>query len=371
MNDNKQILNTPNVNLLKSNTINNQSSSITQSEETKLYVKLFKNTEIQIENDTLVTITNDCDMLYFNSIKKQNILESIKPDQITTYDTVEYTYNDSELVSIIPWINKNIKSDKNLAFFSLGSYHKENFLFGSKNHFTYNSFFNNTFNAVINSLENKFDTIVIDYFKVSNDQFHVDFRNLQFNFQVELIDFLNYLSSEVNENITTTTILTLKFFKYTNMNDVSKTEREGSLMSTVSYVSIEPNKNNKLSDGWNKFYSLVCAINNLNADYFYEYQSVDAALIYNVLKNSSAFSYHVFLEDKQNYNTLDTIYYIASRSKIMNFDLFIIELETYCNIDSFLNENFYSKQDFYILEQIVSNSKLIHINISLVNLYKN
>lgn len=49
---------------------------------------------------------------------------------------------------------------------------------------------------------------------------------MQFNFQVEIIEYLNYITStEVDINANCTTVLIFKFFKYTNDKDLSKTER--------------------------------------------------------------------------------------------------------------------------------------------------
>lgn len=380
-------------NILKSNTqtqnnnISSHINSLYNEESSKLIINIIpaklnlqEKGEDQKNNDYIINIIPKTNYLYFNSNFNRNIFEPVKIDKINVLLSNQGEYKkdkDNFLdMDMCLWIEKNIKQEKNISFFSFENrLFKGNFLFGETNTFTNESFFYHSFNLIISLLENKYDTIVIDYFKVKDNKFLIDYRSLQFNFQVDFLDFLNYLneepnlSSDINES--STIILTFKFFKYVNSNDFSKTEREGSLVLNLSYILIpfynnqqinsneslqdEKDKNDKImNDGWNKYYTLIHSILNLNVDYFYENVGIDGPLLYTILKNTSVFCYFFYIENQIEYQKMFDIHYIISKLKIGNIEIFLNELENYINIDNFYIENYYSKLDFYLLDQIVS-----------------
>lgn len=380
-------------NILKSNTqtqnnnISSHINSLYNEESSKLIINIIpaklnlqEKGEDPKNNDYIINIIPKTNYLYFNSNFNRNIFEPVKIDKINVLLSNQGEYKkdkDNFLdMDMCLWIEKNIKQEKNISFFSFENrLFKGNFLFGETNTFTNESFFYHSFNLIISLLENKYDTIVIDYFKIKDNKFLIDYRSLQFNFQVDFLDFLNYLneepnlSSDINES--STIILTFKFFKYVNSNDFSKTEREGSLVLNLSYILIpfynnqqinsneslqdEKDKNDKImNDGWNKYYTLIHSILNLNVDYFYENVGIDGPLLYTILKNTSVFCYFFYIENQIGYQKMFDIHYIISKLKIGNIEIFLNELENYINIDNFYIENYYSKLDFYLLDQIVS-----------------
>lgn len=380
-------------NILKSNTqtqnnnISSHINSLYNEESSKLIINIIpaklnlqEKGEDHKNNDYIINIIPKTNYLYFNSNFNRNIFEPVKIDKINVLLSNQGEYKkdkDNFLdMDMCLWIEKNIKQEKNISFFSFENrLFKGNFLFGETNTFTNESFFYHSFNLIISLLENKYDTIVIDYFKIKDNKFLIDYRSLQFNFQVDFLDFLNYLneepnlSSDINES--STIILTFKFFKYVNSNDFSKTEREGSLVLNLSYILIpfynnqqinsneslqdEKDKNDKImNDGWNKYYTLIHSILNLNVDYFYENVGIDGPLLYTILKNTSVFCYFFYIENQIEYQKMFDIHYIISKLKIGNIEIFLNELENYINIDNFYIENYYSKLDFYLLDQIVS-----------------
>lgn len=197
--------------------------------DTKIAVRLVKNQIIDTNKNY-----GKLEELNQNNLTSNNLIFKIKePNENVFYSELNCDMIIKGEHNNFPdefggYFQTRIQADKNLSFFCLGNSQKDSFFFGSANYFTHNSFCINSIKLVINLLKktNPFDIILIDYIKINKDKFLLDHRNLQFNFQVSIIDFLNFISStEFDQSLSCSTFVVFKFFKYIDDNDQSKTER--------------------------------------------------------------------------------------------------------------------------------------------------
>lgn len=93
----------------------------------------------------------------------------------------DYVFSEYETTYIISnaiksHIYVSLKAEKNLSFYSFGDKYKSKFLFGYRNVFTYESFFKQSFDFIISmsKAEDRFDIILIDYYKTCNEKYIVD-----------------------------------------------------------------------------------------------------------------------------------------------------------------------------------------------------
>lgn len=193
---------------------------------------------------------------------------------------------------------------------------------------------------------------------------------MQYNCQIELIEFLNFLTNEAYsendhnnvDNDSSTVIVTLKFFKYTASSDISNTEREGCQLLSVSFVSVEQSNyveklqmNTPHQNGWTRFVNFIESLNNLDLDQLYEGENIDTPLLCSIAKQSSVYNYHFFLKKYSLKSEFSRVSKLLTSAKTYNYQYFFCELERNNKLsETFINENAYSKKDFEMLEQIVS-----------------
>ena len=336
--------------------------------------------------------------------ENKNFLSSVPVNIINKFNSNEQklqnysSFTDEIYKNIENLILMKIQNEKNVTFYCIGEESKSNFFFGSTNYFIHDSFLFKSFNLIIKEMEKqeKFDIILIDYLKFQGEKFLLDYRNLQFNFQVELIDYLNFISaSEVDPNSSCSTVLVFKFFKFTNSDDLSKTEREVSLVQSVSYINLEAydfetenekekenendaaynreefndfslmqKKNKKKLNPTQKFFNLISSISQLNIDLFLENNFIDSPIHCNTLKQpfSSFFTFY-FLPEEISFSDYKIFEENIVCFKKANFEYFF-DYGNF-NYEQFQNENFYSKQEFYLLERIVSNFLILILKSSV------
>lgn len=177
----------------------------------KVFVNLLKNTDLNKEklkhfNENLINqlipykLSLDKECLFIkkklenskllnncldNSSKVKDLLQKIDRKEVIIYtDKVLQAINIEEnqnlfTKSIDPWLCNNIKLENNFCFFFIGE-RKEmlKFLFGGNNYFTHDSFFYNSLNSIYSLLDKRFDIIIIDYFRLKNDKYVVDYVRL-------------------------------------------------------------------------------------------------------------------------------------------------------------------------------------------------
>lgn len=102
-----------------------------------------------------------------------------------------------------------------------------------------------------------------------------------------------------------------------------------------------------------KFFNIVSAISRLDIDAFMECSYIDSPVICNVLRQPNTSHYYLyFVPEEVEIDYFKIIKQNIDELKQGNYEYFF-EFGNF-NFDAFFNENFYSKQDFYILERVVS-----------------
>lgn len=102
-----------------------------------------------------------------------------------------------------------------------------------------------------------------------------------------------------------------------------------------------------------KFFNLNSAISRLDLDAFIECNCIDTPILCSILKQPlSSLYFFYFITEEIDKDYFNVIKQNINELKSANYEYFL-EFGNY-NFDAFNNDNFYSKQDFYLLERIVS-----------------
>ena len=398
---------------IKFSNSNNTNNTHTNTNKRSLFFE--ENREVIYSNSTTTKNTNNTNTPNTNPkiIPNTTTTDLSNTDNSNRKYKFDYIFSEYESTSIITEaIKYNIfnalkTNDKNVTFFSIGESEKSDFMFGMPNVFQHESFFCYCFDFIINLLQNKFDIILIDYFKTHKDKYVIDLINIQFAFQANIVDFLNYLSGGVDEK-NCNTVVVFKFFKFSTENDISQIQREVNLTRTVSFIDIEEDKpsNNSINFGgsssvgnennvnlknntpntnptpisptpipsnnhgyisaFQNFSNIIDSLYNMNLDLYPESNCINTALFTETLRIDNSFIIFFGFVDpyllklKESFNLLD----ILNKAKYIKTEPFYNTV--HFNFESLINDSKYSKQEFYNLEFIVS---LYIFNITLFYYY--
>lgn len=105
-----------------------------------------------------------------------------------------------------------------------------------------------------------------------------------------------------------------------------------------------------------KFVNIINSINNLDLNQLVECNYIYTPIICNILKSCTSYCINYFIKEFIYDYEVKLLKKLPLLDTNLCFKYFFCEIENpkynFC-IDNFLNENFYSKQEFHILEQIV------------------
>ena len=169
-----------------------------------------------------------------------------------------------------------IEAEKNLVFMTIGQKNLgiTNFLFGSNPNglLGNDSLFNYIFKAIKQIMsKNKYDKILLEIYKIINDKFIIDFKEIisDNNNNTSFIENLNQhiRSKDKIDNQTQKRfpkdepkyeeghiIIKIKYFKFLSNNDLSKSQRKIEVIRSFSFIDIKDDE----GDNINNSYSLIC-----------------------------------------------------------------------------------------------------------------
>ena len=221
---------------------------------------------------------------------RENLILKEKPYNQYKYD---YIFSDFENPMIISstlnaFIYPLIEAQRNILFLSFGRKSLcSSFLFGNNSQDILGpiSLFNYTFQAIRQIMGRiKFDKILLELFKLINDKFIIDFKEIITDINKSIIDNINQhikngYTPHDTRNIYNTSqneqghmILRIKFFKFLSNNDHSKSQRQIEVIRTFSFIDI---KDDEIGDrrSVDFFKQLIQSIANMDFNKFTEISS--------------------------------------------------------------------------------------------------
>lgn len=135
-------------------------------------------------------------------------------------------------------------------------------------------------------------------------------------------------------------------------------------MSYINFDECDFASENKNS-AYERYCNIISAINNLNIDSFMECSWIDTPIISNILHQpDNCFVFLHVIPDNIDDNAFKRVSANINETRHSCFHYFFDNGNL--NYENFINENFYSKQEFYLLERIVS----LFLLFSLVKFFK-
>jgi hypothetical protein len=326
--------------------------------------------------------------VFFFDENRETLFLKQKPFNKYKYD---YIFSESENPMIISstlntFIYPLIEQEKNLLFLCIGKRNliSSNFIFGNNqnNILGSDSLFNHSFKAIKEIMKRiSYDKILLELYKIVNDKFVVDFKEIIndinnisndiINQHIKKSEFkdkeksrslntnnINY-SPEINEGHI---ILKIKFFKFLTNNDLSKSQRQIEVIRTFSYTDIKDDEedtyvsksasNNKTQSIY-FFKKMIQSITNYDLDKFTEISSNLTDILRDMFSVPNLYSFIFGLVNEYRDDidqTLRTLNLLNICKNIDN-DKFYMKLYQ-MNLSISRLENKALKQDFQILNLI-------------------
>ena len=350
------------------------------SENNRVFVKL---THSKIYKN----IPNNKKVFFFDENRETLFLKQ-KPFNQYKYD---YIFSESENPMIISstlnaFIYPLIEQEKNLLFLCIGKRNliSSNFIFGNNqnNILGSDSFFNHSFKAIKQIMKRiSYDKILLELYKIVNDKFVVDFKEIINNIDNISYDIINQhikksefkdkeksrstnanninYNTEINEGHI---ILKIKFFKFLTNNDLSKSQRQIEVIRTFSYIDIKDDEedayvsksaSNNKSQSIYFFKKMIQSITNYDLDKFTEISSNLTDILRDMFSVPNLYSFIFGLVNEYRDDidqTLRTLNLLNICKNIDN-DKFYMKLYQ-MNLSISRLENKALKQDFQILNLI-------------------
>ena len=276
-----------------------------------------------------------------------------------------------------------IEQEKNIIFLGIGrkNLNSSNFIFGNNqyNLLGTESLFNHTFKAIKQIMERiKYDKILLELYKIVNDKFVIDFKEIINDIKnISSIEYINQNIKKIelkvkdksrstnctlNNNNEGHMILKIKFFKFLNNNDLSKSQRQIEVIRTFSYIDIKDDEGedcmiqsvgNEKNQSVYLFKKMIQSITNYDLDKFTELSSNLTDILRDIfsIPNLYSFIFGLINEYKDDldrtFNTLN----LMNICKNIDNDKFYMKLYQ-MNLSISRLENKALKQDFQILNII-------------------
>ena len=350
------------------------------SENNRVFVKL---THSKIYNH----IPNNKKVFFFDENRETLFLKQ-KPFNQYKYD---YIFSESENPMIISstlnaFIYPLIEQEKNLLFLCIGKRNliSSNFIFGNNqnNILGSDSFFNHSFKAIKQIMKRiSYDKILLELYKIVNDKFVVDFKEIINNIDNISYDIINQhikksefkdkeksrstnanninYNTEINEGHI---ILKIKFFKFLTNNDLSKSQRQIEVIRTFSYIDIKDDEedayvsksaSNNKSQSIYFFKKMIQSITNYDLDKFTEISSNLTDILRDMFSvpNLYSFIFGLVNEYRDDIDQALRTLNLLNICKNIDNDKFYMKLYQ-MNLSISRLENKALKQDFQILNLI-------------------
>ena len=350
------------------------------SENNRVFVKL---THSKIYKN----IPNNKKVFFFDDICVTLFLKQ-KPFNQYKYD---YIFSESENPMIISstlnaFIYPLIEQEKNLLFLCIGKRNliSSNFIFGNNqnNILGSDSFFNHSFKAIKQIMKRiSYDKILLELYKIVNDKFVVDFKEIINNIDNISYDIINQhikksefkdkeksrstnanninYNTEINEGHI---ILKIKFFKFLTNNDLSKSQRQIEVIRTFSYIDIKDDEedayvsksaSNNKSQSIYFFKKMIQSITNYDLDKFTEISSNLTDILRDMFSvpNLYSFIFGLVNEYRDDIDQALRTLNLLNICKNIDNDKFYMKLYQ-MNLSISRLENKALKQDFQILNLI-------------------
>ena len=350
------------------------------SENNRVFVKL---THSKIYKN----IPNNKKVFFFDENRETLFLKQ-KPFNQYKYD---YIFSGSENPMIISstlnaFIYPLIEQEKNLLFLCIGKRNliSSNFIFGNNqnNILGSDSFFNHSFKAIKQIMKRiSYDKILLELYKIVNDKFVVDFKEIINNIDNISYDIINQhikksefkdkeksrstnanninYNTEINEGHI---ILKIKFFKFLTNNDLSKSQRQIEVIRTFSYIDIKDDEedayvsksaSNNKSQSIYFFKKMIQSITNYDLDKFTEISSNLTDILRDMFSvpNLYSFIFGLVNEYRDDIDQALRTLNLLNICKNIDNDKFYMKLYQ-MNLSISRLENKALKQDFQILNLI-------------------
>jgi hypothetical protein len=350
------------------------------SENNRVFVKL---THSKIYKN----IPNNKKVFFFDENRETLFLKQ-KPFNQYKYD---YIFSESENPMIISstlnaFIYPLIEQEKNLLFLCIGKRNliSSNFIFGNNqnNILGSDSFFNHSFKAIKQIMKRiSYDKILLELYKIVNDKFVVDFKEIINNIDNISYDIINQhikksefkdkeksrstnanniiYNTEINEGHI---ILKIKFFKFLTNNDLSKSQRQIEVIRTFSYIDIKDDEedayvsksaSNNKSQSIYFFKKMIQSITNYDLDKFTEISSNLTDILRDMFSvpNLYSFIFGLVNEYRDDIDQALRTLNLLNICKNIDNDKFYMKLYQ-MNLSISRLENKALKQDFQILNLI-------------------
>ena len=350
------------------------------SENNRVFVKL-------AHSKIYKNIPNNKKVFFFDENRETLFLKQ-KPFNQYKYD---YIFSESENPMIISstlnaFIYPLIEQEKNLLFLCIGKRNliSSNFIFGNNqnNILGSDSFFNHSFKAIKQIMKRiSYDKILLELYKIVNDKFVVDFKEIINNIDNISYDIINQhikksefkdkeksrstnanninYNTEINEGHI---ILKIKFFKFLTNNDLSKSQRQIEVIRTFSYIDIKDDEedayvsksaSNNKSQSIYFFKKMIQSITNYDLDKFTEISSNLTDILRDMFSvpNLYSFIFGLVNEYKDDIDQALRTLNLLNICKNIDNDKFYMKLYQ-MNLSISRLENKALKQDFQILNLI-------------------
>jgi len=350
------------------------------SENNRVFVKL-------AHSKIYKNIPNNKKVFFFDENRETLFLKQ-KPFNQYKYD---YIFSESENPMIISstlnaFIYPLIEQEKNLLFLCIGKRNliSSNFIFGNNqnNILGSDSFFNHSFKAIKQIMKRiSYDKILLELYKIVNDKFVVDFKEIINNIDNISYDIINQhikksefkdkeksrstnanninYNTEINEGHI---ILKIKFFKFLTNNDLSKSQRQIEVIRTFSYIDIKDDEedayvsksaSNNKSQSIYFFKKMIQSITNYDLDKFTEISSNLTDILRDMFSvpNLYSFIFGLVNEYRDDIDQALRTLNLLNICKNIDNDKFYMKLYQ-MNLSISRLENKALKQDFQILNLI-------------------
>ena len=326
--------------------------------------------------------------MFFFDENRETLFLKQKPFNQYKYD---YIFSESENPMIISstlnaFIYPLIEQEKNLLFLCIGKRNliSSNFIFGNNqnNILGSDSFFNHSFKAIKQIMKRiSYDKILLELYKIVNDKFVVDFKEIINNIDNISYDIINQhikksefkdkeksrstnanninYNTEINEGHI---ILKIKFFKFLTNNDLSKSQRQIEVIRTFSYIDIKDDEedayvsksaSNNKSQSIYFFKKMIQSITNYDLDKFTEISSNLTDILRDMFSvpNLYSFIFGLINEYRDDIDQALRTLNLLNICKNIDNDKFYMKLYQ-MNLSISRLENKALKQDFQILNLI-------------------
>ena len=240
-----------------------------------------------------ININNNQKILLFDENREILTLKE-RPYNKYEYD---YIFSDFENPMIISatlnaFIYPLIEAEKNLLFMTIGQKNLGNFLFGSNQNTLLgnDSLFNYTFKAINQIMSKiKYDKILLELYKIINDKFIIDFKEIisnidntsfaqNINLHIKNKDKVSFPNQKKAPKDELTyeeghIILKIKYFKFLSNNDVSKSQRQIEIIRSFSFIDIKDDEGNNNSSSILCFKKMIQSITYYDLNNFIELSS--------------------------------------------------------------------------------------------------